>query len=207
MTRRDAPQSTSRPADGAGPMRRYDPVAVTLHWVMALGILTLIGIGLVMVHLTLGPSRLFALYQLHKSIGITILIAACLRLMWRFVRPPPPLPPDMAPGERRLAGLAHLALYAEMIGLPLTGWAVVSSSVFAIPTVLFGVIPWPDLPWLSSLPDKKPVEAVFSAIHAYGAYLLIALIVLHGFAALRHHFVLHDEVLARMLPKFLRRSR
>ena len=73
--------------------------------------------------------------------------------------------------------------------------------MFGLPTVLYGVIPWPDLPVLPSLPDKAPVENLLKQVHAYGAYALIALIVLHAAAALRHHFILKDDVLTRMLPK------
>lgn len=182
--------------------QRYGAVAMILHWVMALGILALLAIGLIMVHGSLDPGTMFRLFQLHKSIGITILLAALLRLVWRLLHRPPTLPASMGLHEIRLAKLGHALLYGEMFFLPLSGWALVSSSVFAIPTVLFGVIPWPDLPVLSHLQDKAPVEAVFTTLHAYGAYFLIGVLALHILAALRHHFVLRDAVLLRMLPPF-----
>jgi cytochrome b561 len=65
---------------------------------------------------------------------------------------------------------------------------------------LFGIVHWPHLPILSTLPDKKPIAAVVTAIHTYGAWALIAVIVLHAAAALRHHFFIRDDVLWRMLP-------
>jgi cytochrome b561 len=179
---------------------RYTIVAVILHWVMALGIAMLAVIGLVMVHVKLDPMRLFQLYQFHKSVGVTVLLAAVLRLGWRLMHPPPPLPDSMPPIERTAAAGGHLLLYLFLFALPFTGWALVSSSVFNIPTVLYGVVPWPDLPVLSTLADKAPVEAVLKMVHSYGAYALIALIGLHVVAALRHHFIIKDDVLRRMLP-------
>ncbi|NVN04762.1 cytochrome b [Asaia spathodeae] len=184
--------------------QRYGAVAMILHWIMALGILALLAIGLIMVHGSLDPGTMFRLFQLHKSIGITILLAALLRLIWRLLHRPPVLPASMAQHEIRLAKLGHFLLYGEMFFLPLTGWALVSSSVFAIPTVLFGLISWPDLPYLPHLADKRPVEAVFTTLHAYGAYFLMAVLALHILAVLRHHFILRDAVLMRMLPSWRR---
>jgi cytochrome b561 len=179
---------------------RYTLVAIILHWVMALGILALAGIGLAMTHLKLDPLRLFQLYQLHKSIGITILLAAILRLAWRLTHRPPALPASMTPFARKLAEGSHLLLYFSLFALPLTGWALVSASVLDIPTVLYGVVPWPHLPILSTLDNKKPVEDALKLVHAYGAWALIALVAGHAGAALHHHFVARDDVLRRMLP-------
>ena len=179
---------------------RYSSVAIILHWVMAVGIAALAGLGLAIVHMRLDPMRLFQLYQLHKSIGISVLLAAILRLAWRVTHRPPPWPPAMPPVERAAAAGSHLMLYGFLVALPLTGWALVSSSVLHIPTVLYGVMLWPDLPVLSTLTDKAPVEAALKIVHAYGAYALIALVGAHTAAALRHHFIVKDDVLRRMLP-------
>lgn len=184
---------------------RYGTVAILLHWVVAAGVLALIAIGLAMTHLTLAPMRQFALYQLHKSIGITVFAAMVLRVAWRLGHPPPALP-AMPRAERRAASATHLGLYALLLAMPLSGWAVVSASPYDIPTVLYGLMPWPHLPWLSTLHDKVPVEAALAAAHAYGGWTLTALIGLHAAAALRHHLILRDAVLWRMLP-LLSRSR
>ena len=108
---------------------------------MALGILALAAIGLVMVHLNIPLQRKFELYQLHKSIGVTILLAALLRMGWRLMHKPPELPAHMPSLERAAAVSGHLILYFFLFALPLTGWALVSASVLGIPTVLYGVIP------------------------------------------------------------------
>lgn len=182
------------------PSRRYSRVAILLHWLSALCVLVLIGMGLAMVHLGLAPMRQFQLYQWHKSVGITVLLLTALRLGWRLAHRPPPHPDAMPVRERRAAGAAHGALYGLLIGLPLTGWAVVSLSPFNIPTVLYGLVPWPHLPLAAYLSDPAAAEGVLKLVHAYGAWFLSALLVLHVAAALRHHLILHDDVLLRMLP-------
>ena len=179
---------------------RYTLVAIVLHWVMALGVLALAGIGLAMTHRKLDPLSLFQLYQLHKSIGITILLAAIFRLIWRLINRPPALPASMTRLARRAAEGSHFLLYFFLIALPLTGWALVSASVLDIPTVLYGIVPWPHLPILSTLGNKKPVEDALKLIHGLGAWALIALIGAHSGAALYHHFIAKDDVLRRILP-------
>jgi len=181
-------------------MLRYTDVAILLHWTMAIGILCLIAIGLVMTQLHITPMLQFKLYQLHKSIGITVLIVAVFRLLWRLGHMPPLLPASLPPIERRAAEIMHRILYGFLIGLPLTGWALVSVSPYNIPTVLYGWVPWPHLPVFSTLHDKVSADAVLSRVHVYGAWFLIALLAIHAGAALRHHFMLRDDVLSRMLP-------
>jgi polyisoprenoid-binding protein YceI/cytochrome b561 len=129
---------------------RYTTVAIALHWLIALAILAMLAIGLTMTHVKLAPVDKFKLYQLHKSIGLTILALALLRLGWRLVHRPPALPAAMPAWERGAAEGTHVLLYGFMIGLPLLGWAMVSASPFNLPTVLYGVLPWPHLP----IPDK-----------------------------------------------------
>ena len=188
------------------PTTRYGAVAIGLHWLIALGILALIAVGLTMTHAQLSPMAKFQLFQLHKSIGITVLFAVVLRALWRLTHRPPPLPDAMPPLERKAAEGAHAALYAFLFFLPLTGWALVSASPFNIPTVLYGVIPWPHLPVLSTLEDKAPVEHALKLVHGYAAWLLIALGLIHAGAALRHHFILRDGILRRMLPAIQRKT-
>ena len=179
---------------------RYGVTAIVLHWSIAVGVLVLIGMGLVMDHVSLDPMRMFQLYQLHKSIGITVLLLVCFRVGWRLTHAAPPLPADMKTGERRAAHLAHLALYGLQVLLPLSGWAMVSASVLGIPTVLFDTVPWPDLPVLATLQDKAPVEAALKGFHHWAAWSFAALIVLHVAAVLRHAMILRDSVPGRMLP-------
>ena len=179
---------------------RYTNVAIALHWLIALAIAAQIVLGLVMTQIKLALGTKFELYQLHKSIGICVLLLVALRLLWRLTHRPPPLPGFLTPFERQAASSVHVLLYVLMIGMPLTGWALVSASRLNIPTLLFGVVRWPHLPVLPTLPDKAPVEAALKAIHAYGGWFLIGILVLHVGGALRHQFIRHDGVLLRMLP-------
>jgi cytochrome b561 len=177
-------------------------VAILLHWLIAAGIAALIVIGLIMTQLSARLPQMedFKLYQLHKSIGITVLLLVVLRLIWRFTHRPPPLPPDMPAAEKGAAHGLHWLLYLFMIGMPLTGWAVVSSSPFNLPTVLYNLVPWPDLPILPTLANKAAVSHALAWVHAYGSWFLIALLAIHIGAGLRHHFIKRDTILARMIP-------
>ena len=185
----------------AAPRPRYTRVAIALHWLSALAVLGLIAIGLAMTHGDLAPMRRFQLYQWHKSVGLTVLALTLLRLGWRLAHRPPPLPATLPARERVGAHAAHALLYGLLVGLPLVGWAVVSASPFSLPTVLYGVVPWPHLPVLPELANKAAVEAVLKQVHAWGAWILIGLLLLHVGAALRHHLVLRDDTLRRMLPR------
>ncbi len=129
-----------------------------------------------------------------------MLALTVLRVLWRLTHRPPPHPTGMPARERMAASTAHGLLYLLLVGLPLTGWAVVSLSPFNIPTVLYGLVPWPYLPLAAFVPNPAVAEGVLKLVHAYGAWLLTALLILHVAAALRHHFIIHDDVLRRMLP-------
>ena len=182
------------------PTARYTVVAILLHWTSALGVLVLIGMGLVMTHAGLTPMRQFQIYQWHKSVGITVLALTALRLAWRLFHRPPAHPAGLPVRERRAASAAHGVLYLLLLGLPLTGWAMVSLSPFNIPTVLYNLVPWPHLPLAALVSNQIAAEEVLKFAHAYAAWLLTALLALHVAAALRHHLVLRDDVLRRMLP-------
>jgi len=179
---------------------RYTSVAIALHWTIGFGIVAMLAMGLVMTHVKLAPFTQFKLYQLHKSVGITILLATALRLLWRFAHRPPALPDDMSRWEKGAAEGTHVLLYGLMIGMPLVGWALVSASPLNIPTVLYGVIPWPHIPIFAQWHIKAQAAPVLARIHAYGGYALIGFLLLHAGAALRHHLVLRDDVLRRMIP-------
>lgn len=177
--------------------RYFGTVAVTLHWVIGLAILAMIAIGYIMT-----SQENYKLYQLHKSLGITILALSVLRLVWRFVDPPPPLPPHMPAWEKFTAHAMHWLFYALMIGIPLGGWAVVSLSPNSdfVPTKIWGAFNLPLLPVLPTLPDREDLADKVGGLHGLMAYAFLALIVLHIGAALKHQFWDRDRVLHAMLP-------
>ena len=180
----------------------YNRVAMSLHWLIALMIIGVIVLGKMMTNPDIEFTLRFQLFQWHKTLGIMILLLSVLRLIWRLTHKYPSLPEAMKPWEVLGAKISHMGFYVLMIGMPLVGWAMVSSSPRNIPTKLFGKIPWPHIPGLSNLPkdEKETVTEVFTHLHLYAGYVLMALIVLHVVAALKHHFVNKDNILSRMLP-------
>jgi cytochrome b561/polyisoprenoid-binding protein YceI len=202
----------------------YSAVAKALHWLIAAFILAQIPLGLIMTEMqeaNLAAAgahqaspypvlQVFNLYQLHKSMGVTVLGLVLLRLLWRFASPPPSLPASMPWLEREGAKAAHLLLYALMFALPLTGWALVSVETRTpIPTILYRTVPWPHIPFLATLPkdEKNTLHALFDSAHSILGWILLAAVVIHVVAALRHGLILKDGVMSRMLPRVLRKSR
>ncbi len=215
------PDGTARNAHAARRRAEYGPAAKTLHWTVAALVLALLGLGLAMVRWPanwLSPLPLALkseLYQLHKSLGLTVLALMLARLIIRAVRGAPPLPDTLPAWERRAARITHAALYVLLIAQPLIGWLLVSASrvrlgsvAIAVPTHWFDLFTVPHLPALAAL---APAEAdrwagIFKSLHTATAIALTALVALHVGAALRHHWVLRDDILARMAPR-LGRSR
>lgn len=179
---------------------RYSNVAITLHWVIAAGIVFQILLAWRMDDLKTPLG--FALIQLHKSVGITILLLSLVRLGWRLANPPP-REVGLNRWEATLSKITHLGFYGIMIGMPITGWIMVSASRISIPTVLFGVVPWPHVPGLAHLaePAKSAWRAIGHEGHewlAFGTYLLL---LLHVAGALKHQvFDRESPILARMAP-------
>src|SRR5690606_23689266 len=115
----------------------------------------------------------------HKSVGITLLLLALLRLGWRLGHPPPPLPAAMPRWQVGAAHGTHWALYALMFAMPLTGWLMVSASPWNIPTVLYGWLQWPHIPGLANHQEKAKLAEWFEAMHEWLAWGLMGLIALH----------------------------
>lgn len=168
--------------------RRYSTGAILLHWLIALCLSFELGLGFAMPRDASG----FALFQLHKSVGIAILLLTLLRLGWRMSRHHPP--PVENGVTAWLAKAVHTGFYAFMILAPLTGWAVVSTAPIQVPTLIFGTVPLPHLP-LSSRVSESVEEA-----HEILAWIGLALFLLHVAGAARHHLLLHDGILKRMAP-------
>lgn len=176
----------------------FGAVAIAFHWAMAVLILALVGLGLYMTGLEQNDPSLYPLYQLHKSLGLTALALAVLRLVWRAINPSPRLPQTMSRIERLAAHLGHAGLYALMLAIPLSGWLMVSASPWGIPTIFFDLFTVPHLPVPEALGDKAAAEAVLKGVHEVLGWFLIVLVGLHAAAALKHHFISRDTVLRRM---------
>jgi cytochrome b561 len=180
--------------------RRFSTAAILLHWTIAVLIVTNLAIGLKLddIH---GLAKFMAL-QWHKSFGITVLALSLARFGWRIAHPPPPYPPELGRWERAAASTVHWGFYALMLGLPLTGWMIVSASPTNIPTVLYQAIPWPHIGPIHHLPipTRKRLEHQLTGVHATLAWIALALLALHVAAALKHQFLDRNRVLWRMLP-------
>ncbi|MDO9178591.1 MAG: YceI family protein [Agitococcus sp.] len=178
---------------------RYTNVAIILHWLIAAAIIFQMVLGWRLGDAPKGAAT-YALFQLHKSIGFTILFLSLARLAWRFMHTPPALPSHMKAWEKTASHLVHMGFYVIMIGLPMTGWLLVSTSKINIPTVLFGVIPMPHLPFLSELAvaTKAMLNDAAGAGHGLLALLTCLLLLLHVGAVLKHQVIVKDNVFARM---------
>ncbi|NPD66857.1 cytochrome b [Lichenicola cladoniae] len=181
---------------------RYTRTAMALHWLVALLVIA----NLVLVW-TIGwfPDALVRpAIDTHKSIGITVLGLALLRVLWRFSHRPPPLPAEYSSPERAAAHGAHILLYGLILALPLTGW--IHDSAFkdaaAHPLRLFGLVPWPRIGPIMALDPvtKEHVHAVWFSIHGLLAYGLYVLLALHLLGVLKHQLFDREPVLKRMLP-------
>ena len=148
-------------------------------------------LGLLLKDLPLSPQTL-RLYAFHKWIGITVLLLTVVRLGWRWAHPAPP-PVAMPEWQRRAAAASHALLYVLMLVIPLSGW--VYSSASGVQVVYLGLVPLPDL-----VAKDKALAAVLKAVHVTLNYGLLALVMVHAGAAIKHHVVDRDDVLRRMLP-------
>jgi cytochrome b561 len=181
----DGADRSARAASG------YTWTAIALHWVVALMIAAAFGLGLYMVELKLSPLKL-KLFSWHKWLGVTIWLLAVLRLVWRAVHKPPALP--LMPAWQRVgAHVSHVLLYVLLLAIPLSGW--VYSSAAGVPVVYLGWVPLPDL-----VPKDKQLADVLKEVHHMLNWTLLAVVILHVAAAIKHHFIDRDAVLHRMLP-------
>jgi cytochrome b561 len=176
--------------DGKAPPA-YSATARALHWITAVLVLVLLPLGLVIAN-NWGGSLQDSLYNLHRSIGTTIIVLIFVRLGYRLTHPPLPLPDDIPPIQRFAAHATHWALYRLLIVQPFIGW--VATSAYRAPIVVFG---------LFGLPPIWPKDRAFSdrlfAVHGLMATLIACLVTAHIGAALHHHFVRKDRILMRMI--------
>ena len=169
---------------------RYTTPAIVLHWLVALLIFVAFPLGLYMHDLPLSPDKL-RLYSYHKWIGITVLMLASLRAVWRLTHTPPPLPSDIAAWQRKASALVHGLLYLLIFAIPLSGWLMSSAKGFQ--TVWFGVLPLPDL-----IGKDKALGEQLADVHEALNFTMLALVVLHVGAALQHHVIERQPFLQRM---------
>jgi len=170
--------------------QRYGRAAVILHWTVAV----LLSSALVLAWILPRKSTpgYDAILELHKSVGIVVLALVVLRLLWRLGNPVAPAA-GLTPLETRLSELTHWALYAVMLGIPLTGYLFASAEGQHLD--FFGL-----LTAASPLPTNRSFSGPMEFLHRTGQYAIYGFVGLHVLAALYHHFVKRDGVMQRMLP-------
>ena len=171
---------------------RYGAVAQLFHWLIAALIVAQFTLAYLADDLPIGIHKL-ALLARHKSFGMTVLMLAILRLLWRLKNPPPLLPSGMTPLERTLARATHIAFYVLLFAMPITGWLMSSAKNYSVSW--FGLFTWPNL-----IAKNETAFDLLRSTHHILSYALFAIAVLHILAALKHHFWNKDDVLLRMLP-------
>lgn len=179
--------------------RRFGLVSVVLHWGVALTVFGLFGVGLWMVGLDYYSPWYQQAPFLHKSVGVVLFAVMLLRLVWRWISPPPPALATHARWERIGAHLGHLALYLLVFAILISGYLI--STADGRPVSVFGLFEVPAT--LSGL-DRQ--EDIAGAVHYWLAWTLIALVVVHAAAALKHHFIDRDVTLLRMLGRSAERD-
>ena len=145
-----------------------------------------------MVDLPLSPQKL-KYFSWHKWIGVTIFMLALARVAWRLTHGAPALPSSMPAWQQRVAAATHVLLFVLIVVIPLTGWLY--SSAAGVPTVYLGLLQLPDL-----VARDKALADQLRLVHVSLNYIMLALVVVHAAAALKHHLVDRDDVLRRMLP-------
>lgn len=175
------------------PALRYDNTAILLHWLVAVLIFIAFPLGIYMHDLPLSPAKL-QYFSYHKWLGITVLMIAMLRILWRITHTPPPLPVTTPQWEVTVSHLTHLALYGLLVLIPISGWLMSSAKGFQ--TVWLGILPLPDL-----VDKDKAMGELLTSVHQMLNVALLLLVGLHIAAVIKHSLLDRDRILDRMLPK------
>ena len=176
--------------DGKAPLA-YSLTARVLHWITALLVLVLLPLGVVIAN-EWGGRLQDALYNLHRSIGATVLLLVIVRLGYRLTHPPLPLPDDISPMQRTAALTTHRTLYGLLIVQPLVGW--LATSAYGASIRVFGLFELPPI-WY----QQRALSDQLFVVHSALAVIIACLVATHVGAALHHHFVRRDCVLMRMI--------
>ena len=167
--------------------KKYGSIHMFLHWIMAIFLITLLGVGFIMARLSYNPT----LYNMHKSFGFIILVLVLFRLFWKVINIKPKLETQNKTISL-LASLGHFALYGFMILMPITG--ILMSLLHGNPIKVF------DLTIIEAIQPNKLISANFKIAHAVLGLLFVITITVHVVMAFVHHFILKDDTLNKMMP-------
>jgi cytochrome b561 len=170
------------------------------HWLVVLAVLAQLVLGFTYAGMPSDSSLWQRLFPIHTALGLGIGALMLLRLAWRLMNPVPALPDTLKPWQKTLARATHWMFYLLLIGMPLGGYVLVSTHGQPIP--FFG---WA-VPPLAAVAGDEQLRTTIRTGHALGALLLSVLVLLHVAGALRHEWLLQDDVLRRMTPFLPRRT-
>lgn len=174
-------------------MQRYTKTAIALHWLIALLIIGAFSLGLVMTGIEGFSLAKLKYYSWHKWAGVTVLLLAALRLLWRLKNRPPALPKGMPAWQRGAAHGLHHLLYVFMFAVPLSGYFYTLAAGF--PVVYFGLFQLPVL-----IARNPALAETLKSVHYWLAMSMAALVGLHVLAALKHQLIDRDGTMQRMWP-------
>ncbi len=181
------------------PVDRWGPVSQLLHWTIVVLVLAMAVIGLSLDSVPKSP-RYFWVFNLHKSLGLTVLVLAIIRLAWRaYAGAPKPLT-GIPTLQLLVARVTHWLLYALIIAMPLSGWLFDSAGGLR-PLRWFGLFEVPKL-----VAPNTGLREIARDAHGWFFWALAALVLMHAGAALYHHYFVGDDTLRRMLPSRTKRS-
>lgn len=179
---------------------RYSPVGILFHWTMAALAFFQLFWGWWMGRLPVGGDKVAA-HDLHYLVGVLMLVLVIGRVGWRILAPAPINDADKPGWESMAAHVTHYIFYTCLLGLPLTGWAMISATAREQDLTLLGLAPWPLMPFGDVAHIHRwRIEAVSEWMHWGLILALVALIPIHVGAALKHHFIDRDDVVHAMLP-------
>ncbi len=182
-------------------VERYTRPAIWLHWII--GVLMIGNIAIGFLHESFGEDNVRFMINTHKSVGITVLGLAIMRLLWRLTHRPPALPSTYQRWEKGASHAVHWLLYFLIFALPVTGW-MHDSAWKAAPEIKmywFGLFEWPRMGWIMNMDPvaKEAFHDVMGERHELLGWILIALLVLHIGGALKHQFIDKERELQRMM--------
>ncbi|MBI6550100.1 cytochrome b [Xenorhabdus lircayensis] len=170
---------------------RFGHISVLIHWLVALAVYGIFALGLWMVTLSYYDTWYHRAPELHKSIGIFIFMVMVIRVIWRFISPPPKPLASYSLFTRISSKLAHFTLYVVLFGILASGYLISTADGESI-----SVFGWFELP--ATLTGQGIQADTAGVIHLYLAWIVVVLSLLHGLAALKHHFIDRDTTLKRM---------
>ncbi|UYA60979.1 Cytochrome b561-like protein 2 [Pectobacterium sp. F1-1] len=173
---------------------RYGHISIFLHWIAALTVYGMFASGLWMVTLNYYSVWYHRAPEIHKAIGVLLFAVMIFRVIWRFISPPPPPLKNYSTATRVGSTLAHIALYVILFSILISGYLISTAEGHSVP--VFGWFSVPAI--ISGLTDQADIAG---DVHLYLAWAVVALSVLHGLAALKHHFIDGDNTLKRMLGR------